>query len=383
MHIAFNGWFWDRPDTGSGQYLRKLLHHLRKIDAQLDMTLILPPHNNQPDDLPPNVNVLSTGQRQHVGRLGKVLFEQRTFPRMAEQAQADIAHVPYWAPPLACGMPLITSVLDVIPLLYPVYSHGIANRLYTALVSAGTRGAGHILTISHTSKLDIEQQLNIDPDRISVTYLAPDERFHPIIGAERDEAVRQKYNLPDQFVLYLGGFDARKNVNELMLAYTYVGEAEGENIPLVLAGREPEWGSPLFPDLREYARRLNIEDYVRWIGYVDEADKPSLYRLADVFVYPSEYEGFGLPPLEAMASGTPVVTLDQVIFDEILEDGAYLAESSRAMAGAIIALILQKPFRETMINQGLAQATRYTWRKTARETRAAYDALLRRAADQV
>jgi len=196
------------------------------------------------------------------------------------------------------------------------------------------------------------------------------------MGKEKDEAVREKYDLPERFVLYLGGFDMRKRVDQALLAYTYVGEAEGDNIPIVLAGREPKWEQPLFPDMQQYISELGIEDYVQWIGYVNEDDKPSLYRLADVFVYPSEYEGFGLPPLEAMASGTPVVTFDKDIFDEILEDGAYLVENSRAMAGAIIALLLQQPLRDTMINQGLAQATKYNWRKTAKETLAVYEAVL-------
>ena len=142
------------------------------------------------------------------------------------------------------------------------------------------------------------------------------------MARENDEAVRDKYDLPERFVLYLGGFDWRKQVNELLLAYTFVGEADGDAFPLVIAGREPVYDNRLFPDLRAYARRLNIDDYVRWIGFVDEEDKPALYRLADVFVFPSLYEGFGLMALEAMASGTPVVTSDAIVFEEVLEDAA-------------------------------------------------------------
>ncbi|MGB1287381.1 MAG: glycosyltransferase family 4 protein, partial [Aggregatilineales bacterium] len=283
----------------------------------------------------------------------------------------------YWAAPLSAKLPMVTSVLDLIPLLYPAYAVGFLNRLYVSLVSASARGSNHIITISHTSALDIENHLDIPRENISVTYLAPDMRFHPRMGAERDAAVREKYDLPEQFVLYLGSYDMRKQVNRLMLAYTYVGEAEGDNIPLVLAGKPPaQWEEPLYPDLEEYARRLNITDYVQWLGYVDEEDKPALYRLADVFVFPSEYEGFGLPPLEAMASGTPAVTSDAVIFDEVLEDAAYLTENSREMAGAIIALLLQQPLRDAMINQGLAHATKYNWRKTAKATLEVYEKIL-------
>jgi len=130
--------------------------------------------------------------------------------------------------------------------------------------------------------------------------------------------------------------------------------------------------------MRRYAAELKITDYIRWIGYIDEADKPALYRLADVFVFPSMYEGFGLPVLEAMASGTPVVANNVSSIPEVAGDGAYLVENgnARAMAGAIIALLLQQPFRESLINQGLARATNFSWRKTARETLAVYEKVM-------
>ena len=377
MHIALNGWFYDQVSTGSGQYLRHLLSHLPKVAPDLELSLILPPQLRAPTDLPDGIRIVESGRRRRAGKLSKVYFEQRAFPRLASAINADIAHVPYWGTPMSCSIRLVTTVLDVIPLLYPVYSQGLFTSLYTSLVSAAARGSNHIITISETAKVDIEDQLHIPEQQITVTYLAPDERFHPRVGAERDEKVRQKYDLPEQFVLYLGGFDWRKQVNTLMLAYTYVGEADGDAFPLVIAGREPRYDDRLFPDLRHYSRQLNVQDYLRWIGFVDEADKPALYRLADVFVFPSLYEGFGLMALEAMASGTPVVTSDAIVFEEVLEDAAYIVNNAREMAGAIIALLIQQPLREAMINQGLALASNYSWRKTAQETVAVYESVMR------
>lgn len=372
MHIAVNGWFWDQPNTGSGQYVRRLLHALSKIAPDVQMTLVLPPHNNAPDDVPMNVNLVTTTGRG--GRLGKVLFEQRTFPRMVAQIQADIAHVPYWGAPLSSPAPLVTSVLDVIPLVLPDYAPGFFNRLYVSLVSASARGSSHILTLSELSKTDIQTYLHIPADNITVTYLAADEVYHPRMGAERDEAVRQKYNLPDRFVLYLGGFDRRKQVDVLLYAYTYV--AQVEEVPLVLAGKEPDWSKKLFPDMRKYAAELNLTEDIIWTGFVDEEDKPSMYRLADVFVYPTLYEGFGLPLVEAMASGTPVAGIDTAIVSEIAGDGAYLVKNARSLAGAILALLGQEPLRDAMVNQGLARATTFNWRKTAKQTLEIYERVL-------
>lgn len=377
MHIAFNGWFWDQPNTGSGQYVRRLLPALRRAAPDLQMTLVLPPHNTTPDDLPENVSIVTT--RGPGGKPGKVWFEQRTFPQMAGRVGADVAHVPYWGPPLSSPVKLVTSVLDVIPLAIPDYSRGFGARLYTSLVSTAARGSAHTITLSNAAKADIVKHLGLPPETITPIHLAADERFHPRMGAERDAAVREKYDLPDEFVLYLGGFDRRKNVNQLLLAYTYVEQAEGDNIPLVIAGREPAWGAPLFPDMRQYAAELAITDYVRWIGYVDEADKPSLYRLASVFAFPTLYEGFGLMALEAMACGTPVVANEIPVIEEIVGDAAYLVkpDDARAMAGAIIALLLQQPLRESLVNQGLARATNFSWRKTARQTLEVYERVLR------
>jgi glycosyltransferase involved in cell wall biosynthesis len=249
----------------------------------------------------------------------------------------------------------------------PEYAAGLAARLYTALVSAAARGSAHVITLSEATKTDIVHYLKLPEESITPTYLACDDHFHPRLGAEHDEDIRQKYGLPEQFILYLGGFDRRKRVDQLLLAYTFVTQAEGDAIPLVIAGKEPQWGTSIFPDMR------NITDMVQWIGYVDEVDKPALYRLAEVFVWPSLYEGFGLPMLEAMACGTPVVAHEIAVNSEIAGDGAFLVENARGMAGAILALIAQQPLREAMINQGLARATHFSWRKTARETLAIYE----------
>lgn len=377
MHIAFNGWFWDQPNVGSGQYLRRLLHNLCRVAPDLQYTLILPPHMTRADDLPQNVSVVTTTGPG--GNWGKVWFEQRTYPNMVARVGADIAHVPYWGSPLSSPARLVTSVLDVIPLAIPDYARGFKARLYTALVSTTARGSAHILTLTHASKIDIEDYLDIAADDITVTYLAPEPDFHPRMGAEHDAAVRDKYDLPDDFVLYIGGFDLRKQLNQLLLAYTYVIESQGSDVPLVIAGREPDWGSTMFPDMRQYADELGISAHIRWLGYVDEADKPALYRLARLFATGSRYEGFGLPVIEAMASGTPVVANEVSCFPEIVGDGAFLVEpgSARAMAGAIIALLEQEPLRQSQINAGLARATHFSWRKTAQETLAAYERVMR------
>ncbi len=378
MHIAFNGWFWDRPDTGSGQYAHALLHALREIAPALTLTLILPAHITAPNDLPEGVQVVHAGQRLS-GQPGKVWFEQISFPRLAAASGADLAHIPYWAPPLTSLLPIITTIHDVITLSMPVYQGGPLARLYTSLVTAAARGASHILTDSQASRQEIIDLLDLPAERVTAAWLAADARFHPKRGAEQDAQIREKYHLPERFALYLGGFDIRKNVQTLLLAWTYVGQAMAEDVPLVLAGRPPaEWGTLRFPDLPATVAELDLSEYIHWTGEIDEADKPALYRLAEVVAFPSRYEGFGLPVLEAMACGTPVVACNVSSIPEIVEDAAFLVDpdDAREMGGALLGVLLQPPLAAQLRNLGLTRAREFSWRKTAETTLGVYEQVL-------
>ena len=382
MHVAVNGWFWPSPHTGSGQYLRQLLAALSRLAPDLRLTLVVPAHVRELDALPPTVDVRRVPLR-FGGHLGKVWFEQRAFPRAVAQLEADLAHVPYWGPPLSSPVPLVCTVLDVITLAVPAYRRGLRNRLYTSLVTAAARGATHILTISEASKADIVQRLGVPTERVSVTPLAVGDAFHPEIGRERDAEVRARYGLDDvdAFVLYLGAYAVHKNVRLLLAAYTYVAQAEGADVPLVLAGHTPpRWGTPRFPDLPAYVQELGLSEAVRWVGPVAEEDKPALYRLASVFAFPSRYEGFGLGPLEAMACGTPVVACDASAVPEVVGEAAYVVppDDPRAMGGAILALLNEPEHAAYMRNLGLARARDFSWRQTAEGTLAAYERVLGR-----
>ncbi|MBX3062533.1 MAG: glycosyltransferase family 4 protein [Anaerolineae bacterium] len=375
MHIAFNGWFWDQPFTGSGQYLRQIVPALLQIDSTLKLTLVLPDRMRNAADIPPHVAVHYVTV-QPTGNLGKVLFEQRGFPTAIAAIKPDIAHVPYWGGPLDSPVPQIVTVHDVIPLSMAEYRSGFMARLYFSLVTASAKGATHIITDSEFSKQEIIQKIGVPADRVTAIPLAMSPDFHPRVGAEHDEAVREKYKLPEQYVLYLGGFDVRKNLRSLIAAYTYVGPSVGDDYPLVLAGKEPaQWGSPRFPDIHaEIAARPELAAWIRWIGAPDEADKPAVYRMASAFVFPSRYEGFGLGPLEAMSCGTVVVAADASSVPEVVGDAAYLVDpdDSRAMGGAIIAVLIQNDLRESLRNLGLARSTAFSWQRTARETLQVY-----------
>jgi glycosyltransferase involved in cell wall biosynthesis len=377
MHVAVNAYFWNQPHTGSGQYTRQLVYHLNRLVSDLDITLIFPQSAGAPgpSEVPPSVAVRPEPVRP--GHLGKVHFEQVLFPRACRDAGATLAHVPYWGAPLQAPVPLVVTVHDLTTLLVREYRRSPQARLYNALVSASARNAGRVITDSAASKADIVRHLGIAADRVAPIHLAAGRAYKPEGEFLLDMAILKKYDLPESYVLYLGGFELHKNVSTLLMAYTFVAQALGDDYPLVLAGRRPAEPSAHFPDYDALIARLNLEQSVRWIGFVEENDKPAVYRGATSFAFVSRHEGFGLPVLEAMACGVPAVVSHCGSLPEVVGDAAFSVDpdDERAIAGAIIASIVQEDLAAELKQKGLARAAAFSWEKTATETLLVYDAL--------
>ena len=191
----------------------------------------------------------------------------------------------------------------------------------------------------------------------------------------------RSYDLPEEYVLYLGGCDARKNVETLLQVYTWTQDVLGENYPLVFAGSLPERHDEFFRDPRVIAKQIEVEDVVRFIGRVAEEDKVALYQQARAFLYPTLYEGFGLPALEALACGVPVVGSNASSVPEIVGDAGILVDpkDARAMAGALIAVCTDDALHDELSERALKQAEKFSWEKCARETVEAYEHVVRGA----
>lgn len=373
MKIALNANFWEQPNTGSGQYVRALLRALVHNDIENDYVLITPQRHLTATPLCASVH--STPPRfRRSKNLAKVWFEQVAFVRACQHEHADLAHVPYFAPPLFPHTPLIVTIHDLIPLILPLYRGSILVRAYTQLVAAGARRANAIIADSECSKRDIIERLHIDPTRVHVVYLAADERYTPA-DATDIEKVRRKYALPEKFVLYLGGFDQRKNVRVIIQAFARLHDLHARGYRLVLGGAILGHDSEFFPDPRRLAREANLPDNaIQFIGWVEEEDKPALYSSATVFVFASLYEGFGLPPLEAMACGTPVICSNASSLPEVVGDAAITVDPNdvEAWADAMRTVLTDETRRIEMRERGLAQAKMFSWRKCAQETLATY-----------
>jgi glycosyltransferase involved in cell wall biosynthesis len=373
MRIAVNAWFLDHPGTGSGQYLQALLQAMPVVAPKHRFLLVVP--SGVPEFRVSGLDVTLRPFQSSWWQtdLGKVLFEQIAFPWVCRRWQADVAHVPYWGSPLRPVVPTVVTVHDLIPLLLPAYRGGPLVQLYTRLVAASARRAAMVLTDSWASKQDIEQHLGLAPERVRTVYLAAGEQFSPEPGPT-DEAIRQHWNLQSRYVLYLAGHDVRKNVESLVEAFATVAEAD-DDVTLVVGGRLPERSKPPFYDPRPLVSSLGLDDRVRFIGWVDEAHKPALYRGAACAVFASRYEGFGLPVLEALACGTPLIASNASSLPELLGDAGFALDPDdvQALAGSILACLVDEHLAAELRRRGPPQAAKFSWLQVARETMALYE----------
>jgi len=383
MRIGISAAFWGQQHTGSGQYLHNLVLRLQQLATHDELLLLIPTWLT--GSLLPEVD------SQHLATpfdglnfdLAKLWFEQVAFPRACRQQAVDVAHVPYFAPPLHPSVPTVVTIHDLIPLLLPAYRGSLLVRAYSSLVARGAHRSALILTDSHASRWDIIYHLHVSPERIRTIYLAADAEYRFVRqGAER-EAVRQEYGLPPSYFLYLGGFDQRKNVTSLLRAFALVIASQRlrstASTPwLVLAGRLPARDTAFTPDPRRIARQLGIDRQVVFAGWVAGEDKPALYSGARAFVFPSRYEGFGLPPLEAMACGTPVIASDAGSLPEVVGPGGILVppDDVAGLADAMNSLWEDGALQRELSERAQNQAARFSWARTAQDTWASYREVL-------
>jgi len=375
LRVAVNAWFLDESGTGSGQYLQGLLRGVAGLGGEESpphLLLVVPPGTVRPDLPGLPVEWWTPPAAAWKSNAGKVAFEQVVFPRACRRWGADVAHVPYWGSPLRPAVPTLVTVHDLIPLLLPAYRGGLLVRLYTRLVSAAARRASLVLTDSLASKADIEVHLRLPAGRVRAVYLAVDGRFTPEPHAQ-DAAVRRHYRLPHRYVLYLGPHDVRKNVAGLLEAFQIVARADAD-VQLVVGGRLPEASNPPLYDPRPLAHTLGLDGLVMFTGWVAEEHKPAFYRGATCAVFPSRYEGFGLPVLEALACGTPLVASSAASLPELVGDAGFALnpDDVQGMAGAMLACLVDETLAGELRLRGPRQAARFRWTETARQTLAAY-----------
>lgn len=370
LHVAINGFFWDKATVGVGQYLHGFVNAIQRIDA-IRLTLIVPA-DTTPPPVPQGVQ-LHRVTSPLVGRsrnLAKLWFEQIAVPQAAQLIGADLLHVPYFAPPYYSDVPVITTIPDLIPLTRPAYRGSPLVRLYTALVTRAARRSHGLIAISQHVADQAAQLLAYPSDQISVTHLAADPIYTPQLDAVATVA---QQGIVGPYVYYVGGYDERKNVVTLLRAFATLPATIRNHTWLVLAGQAAGNNPTLFPDIDQEIAVLGIGARVKRVSVSREAG-PAFYSAATLFVYPSLAEGFGLPPLEAMACGTPVLVSNRTSLPEVVGNAARSIDPSNVVAwrDALAQLLSDPSQRQQLRAAGMHRASRFSYEITATQTAAIY-----------
>ena len=353
-------------DFGIGTYIRSLLRQLAHLDRDTEYVLLCRPADA------PSLATLGENFRPVPERAGNYsVTEQIRVPFALKRHGVSLFHAPHYVLPPLVPCRSVVTIHDCIHLMFPQYLPGKLAFGYarTSIVLAARR-ATRVLTVSHSSKRDILKTVDVPPEKIDVIYNAYDERFSTPPPPEAIVRVRERYQLDAPFILYAGNVKPHKNLERLIDAFELVRKQGLDDVKLVLIGDDIS----KYAALRRAVHRHHLHKHVRFLGYMPEDTLAVMYRLASVFVFPSLYEGFGLPPLEAMASGTPVVTSNVSSLPEVAGEAAVLVNpyEASAIADGIIRVLTDRAFSEDLRQKGLARAKQFSWEASARRVREIY-----------
>ncbi|HFE65934.1 MAG TPA: glycosyltransferase family 1 protein [Chloroflexi bacterium] len=352
---------------GIGRYTRELIHALAAVDEANEYRFFSakrPSTSPVPNPLPIAPNIQTCPAPLDERWLYRLWYRLRLpLPVQWATGKLDLFHSPdFVLPPVSGGVPTLLTVHDISFVHYPdVYPPKLVSYL-NKVVPWSIARASHVLADSQATKQDLTAVWQVAPEKITVLYSGVHERFQPVTDAETLTAVRQKYQIGDQpYILSVGTIQPRKNYQMLIRAFQPVAAQYPHN--LIISGGKG-W---LYEEMMAEVERQGLNGRVRFIGFVDDADLPALYSDADLFVFPSLYEGFGLPLLEAMACGAPVISSDASSLPEVAGDTAVLLPSHNqtAWTNAIFDLLAHPDKRTALVAGGFRQARQFTWQTAA------------------
>ena len=375
MRIGIDARFLTHPQPGGFKtYTQGLVTALAGVDSENEYVLYV--------DRPPDQGVLLPDRHNFVTRiipgslplLGMPWREQVRLSLEVARDGLDLLHSPSLTAPLCLACPSVVTIHDMIWFFPERFSSGrplpgrrkLMTWYYRFVPRLAARNAAAILTVSRAAKESVVQHLGVSPDSVFVTYEAASPIYRRVDAQDQVEVVQRKYNLTSDFILVISSADPRKNITTLVQAYALLPASLRERHQLAIV-----WTHGfLAPSLEEQIEALDIADSVRFLNHVSDEELVLLYNGASLFVFPSLYEGFGLPPLEAMACGTPVLAADNSSIPEIVGSAALLtaAEDKKAMAERIARILTDEALQAQLINRGLKRATEFSWTKCARDT---------------
>jgi glycosyltransferase involved in cell wall biosynthesis len=378
MHIGIDARSVHPGHGGIGTYVRELVGALTEIDGTDHYTIFRAAAGTQDAIVyAPNVTEVACAAGMLDWR-----WEQLKLPTLIDELDLDVVHMTCFAAPLVHACPVVTTVHDVVFRARPdLVDPGLATCLDQATRLAA-QSADHLIAVSEHARESICSAYGVDREHISVTHEAPARIFRPVGRQPAREWVGASYGVDSDYVLYVGALEPKKNLDGLLEAFSQVRRRLARDVTLVMVGGQ---GGMRF-DVHQALALHHLHGAVRVLGRVPEEDLPLLYSAASVFVYPSFYEGFGLPPLEAMACGTPTVVSNATSLPEVVGSAAWTVdpEDVTGIAEAIAATLTDGELAQRLSRDGLRRARDFSWQETARRTRCVYEqvAASRRGASQ-
>jgi len=370
MKIGIDARMLGPKQGGLGRYIQQLVAHLEKIDNKNEYFIFLR-RDNWEEYQPTNQNFKKV--LADIGWYG--WKEQFIFPGIIKKQQLDLMHFPHWNVPIFYNDNFVVTIHDLLLLHFPTHrastlgpmSYWLKNKLFRLTLSHAVNKAKKIITISEFTKQDIEQTLHIKKEKITTTYLSP---FSQKLDSEPPFSVYQKYEINKPYWLYVGVAYPHKNLEKLVDAWEIFCQQHGHTYHLVLSGKK----NYFYNQLEKYIENKKIKDIIL-TDFVPDDELPELYRNASLYVFPSLYEGFGLPPLEAMQYDLPVIASNRTCLPEILEEAAvyFNPDDPHAITTAANLVIKDRDTRAKLIDQGQKILQKYSWLRTAEQTLEIYE----------
>ncbi|OGS18427.1 MAG: hypothetical protein A3J83_01025 [Elusimicrobia bacterium RIFOXYA2_FULL_40_6] len=350
---------------GINKYIVNLLKHLALIDSKNEYLL----YSHKSIVLQPPLNMPNFLMKEHKNS-HRIIWMEYNLPKAVNNDAVDVIHSPCYIIPLISKAPQVLTVHDMISSIYPTNFTLKHMIIYNTLVPLSIMKAKKIITDSESTKNDLMRILRVPEKKITTIHLGVDKVFCQIKDENKLAQIRKKYSIEGKFILSVGVLEPRKNIARLIESFNLLKKQNKIEHKLVIAGGKG-W---FYDSVYETAKKLGLENEIIFTGFVPDEDLPLLYNCADVFAFPSLYEGFGLPVLEAMACGVPVVASNNSSLSEISGDSAVLVNpySIEEIAEAIKKVINNGPLRKNLIEKGLNRVKQFTWEETTRKTLAVY-----------
>ena len=358
-------------DFGIGTYVRNLLRELARQNDDAEYVLLCALDDDE--------RLRALGPRFHptVERSGNYsIREQLSIPLTLRRVKVDLFHAPHYVVPPLITQRFVVTIHDCIHLRFPQYLPNRAALYYArTMMTMAARRSQRILTVSQASKEDILNYLKVPASKVEVIYNALDERLALTPTPEEVDRVRQRFLLTSPFMLYAGNIKPHKNVDRLVEAFSLLKKRGFEDVKLLIIGDEIS----KYPNLRRLVHRYQLHQHVRYLGFVPDHTLAVLYRLASAFVFPSLFEGFGLPPLEAMAAGAPVITSNVSSLPEVVGDAALLIDplDAGAIANAMERILSDPDLSAELTRRGRERVLAFSWERSVARIRQVYSELAR------